>query len=85
MSTFLPPRRGVDPELLGKVARLHYDFGLTHQEIGEILRLSRVKVTRLLQQARDVGIVSIEVRTDASPYAALEVELTSDVRASTRR
>jgi lsr operon transcriptional repressor len=77
MSTFLPPRRGVDLELLGKVARLHYDFGLTHQEIGEILRLSRVKVTRLLQQARDVGIVKIEVRTDASPYAAIEVALTS--------
>jgi DNA-binding transcriptional regulator LsrR (DeoR family) len=77
MSTFIPPRRGVDLELLGKVARLHYDFGLTHQEIGEILRLSRVKVTRLLQQARDAGVVQIEVRTDASPYAAIEVELTA--------
>ena len=73
----MPSPRGVDPELLGKAARLHYDFGLTHQEIGEMLRLSRVKVTRLLQQARDLGIVQIEVRTDASPYASLEVELTS--------
>jgi lsr operon transcriptional repressor len=77
MSTFLPPRRGVDLELLGKVARLHYDFGLTHQEIGDVLRLSRVKVTRLLQQARDVGVVQIEVRTDASPYAAVELALTA--------
>lgn len=76
MSTFLPPRRGADLELLGKVARLHYDFGLTHQEIGEVMRLSRVKVTRLLQQARDAGVVQIEVNTDASPYAAIEVALT---------
>ena len=73
----MPSPRGVDPELLGKAARLHYEFGLTHQEIGELLRLSRVKVTRLLQQARDLGIVQIEVRTDASPYASLEVDLTS--------
>ena len=50
-------------------------FGLTHQEIGDILRLSRVKVTRLLQQAREAGIVHIEVKTDASPYAGLEAEL----------
>ena len=77
MSTPTPSPRGVDPELLGKAARLHYEFGLTHQEIGELLRLSRVKVTRLLQQARDLGIVQIEVRTDASPYASLEVDLTS--------
>jgi DNA-binding transcriptional regulator LsrR (DeoR family) len=77
MSSFLPPKRGTDLELLGKVARLHYDFGLTHQEIGEILRLSRVKVTRLLQQARDVGVVQIEVRTDASPFAAIEFALTA--------
>jgi DNA-binding transcriptional regulator LsrR (DeoR family) len=77
MSTPMPSPRGVDLELLGKAARLHYEFGLTHQEIGGLLRLSRVKVTRLLQQARDLGIVQIEVRTDASPYASLEVGLTS--------
>jgi lsr operon transcriptional repressor len=77
MSTPMTSPRGVDLELLGKAARLHYEFGLTHQEIGGLLRLSRVKVTRLLQQARDLGIVQIEVRTDASPYASLEVGLTS--------
>jgi lsr operon transcriptional repressor len=64
--------KSVDLDLLGKTARLHYDFGLTHQQVAEILRLSRVKVTRLLQQARELGIVEIHVRTEASPYAALE-------------
>jgi DNA-binding transcriptional regulator LsrR (DeoR family) len=68
-------QRSGDLELIGKAARLHYEFGLTHQEIGDILRLSRVKVTRLLQQAREAGIVHIEVKTDASPYAGIEAEL----------
>jgi DNA-binding transcriptional regulator LsrR (DeoR family) len=64
--------RSADLDLLGKTARLYYDYGLTHQEVAEILKLSRVKVTRLLQQARQAGIVEIKVRTEASPYAASE-------------
>jgi DNA-binding transcriptional regulator LsrR (DeoR family) len=62
-------------DLIGKAARLHYEFGLTHQETAEILRISRVKVTRLLAQAREAGIVQITINSDASPYAALEHEL----------
>ena len=61
--------------LLGKVARLYYEHGLTHQEVAEILQLSRVKVTRLLAEARRSGIVEIRVHSDASPYADLELEL----------
>ena len=67
--------RQTDLDLIGKAARLHYDFGLTHQEISEILRISRVKVTRLLAQARETGVVQITVNSDASPYAGLEHEL----------
>jgi len=61
--------------LLGKVARLYYEHGLTHQEVAEILQLSRVKVTRLLAEARRTGIVEIRVHSDASPYAELELDL----------
>ncbi len=66
------------PELdvIGKAARLHYEYGLTHQEVAEILHISRVKVTRLLKQARDLGVVQIRVLPDVSPYAGLETELT---------
>ena len=69
-----PPRR-TDLDLIGKSARLHYEFGLTHREISEMLGISRVKVTRLLRQARDIGMVQITVNSDASPYALLETGL----------
>ena len=42
------PSRRADRDLIGKAARLHYEFGLTHREISEMLGISRVKVTRLL-------------------------------------
>jgi DNA-binding transcriptional regulator LsrR (DeoR family) len=64
-----------DRYLLGKAARLHYDYGLTHQEVADVLHLSRVRVTRLLRRARELGIVQIRVLDDASPFAVLEAEL----------
>jgi len=67
--------RRADRDLIGKAARLHYEFGLTHREISEMLGISRVKVTRLLAQARDIGMVQITVDSDASPYALLETQL----------
>lgn len=64
-----------DLEVIGKAARLHYEYGLTHQEVADVLHVSRVKVTRLLKQARDYGIVQIRVLPEVSPYAGLEMEL----------
>ena len=69
------PTRRADLDLIGKAARLHYEFGLTHREVSEMLGISRVKATRLLGQARDTGIVRITVNSDASPYALLETQL----------
>lgn len=65
-------RKASEGELLGKVARLYYEYDLTHQEIAEVVHVSRVKVTRLLQQARDQGIVQIRVNSGASPYSEIE-------------
>ena len=70
-----PPPTADDLDLLGKVARLHYEHALTHREVAETLHLSRVKVTRLLRRARELGIVQIRILSDASPFAALESEL----------
>ena len=64
-----------DLEVIGKAARLHYEYGLTHQEVADVLHVSRVKVTRLLKQARDFGIVQIHVLPEVSPYAGIEMEL----------
>ena len=33
--------RRADRDLIGKAARLHYEFGLTHREISEMLGISR--------------------------------------------
>ena len=48
--------------LLGRVARMYYEHGLTHQEIANALGLSRIRVTRLLAEARDKGFCHQESR-----------------------
>jgi DNA-binding transcriptional regulator LsrR (DeoR family) len=63
--------------LMARAARLHFEFGLTHQATATALGVSRVKVTRLLKQARQAGIVRITVVSDVSPFAELEEQLAS--------
>lgn len=65
------------PSLLGKVARLHYEHGLTHHEVASLLGLSRVKVTRLLAEARRTGVVEITVHSDEHLFVDLESQLIS--------
>ena len=62
-------------DLVARVARLHFEFGLTHQETADSLGLSRVKVTRMIKQARESGLVKITINSDANPYAELEQEM----------
>lgn len=65
----------VDLRLLSKVSRLYYEQNLTQGEIAERLRLSRPKVSRLLQQALDEGIVQITVHSPPSVYSGLEEQI----------
>lgn len=44
-----------------KIAKLYYEGNLTQQEIARLLGLSRIKVHRILTQAKDLGIVEIKV------------------------
>jgi DNA-binding transcriptional regulator LsrR (DeoR family) len=62
---------------MARAARLHFEFGLTHQEVADNLGISRVKVTRLLKQARESGMVRIVVDTGVSVYSELEQQLTA--------
>lgn len=64
-----------DRRTLGRVARLHFENGLTHQEIATLFNLSRVKVTRLLAEARQAGIVEIRVHSDERPFFEVEKAL----------
>lgn len=63
--------------LMGRVARLYYEHGLTHQEIADTLGLSRIRVTRLLAEARSSGMVEITVRATDTLFADEEVALSA--------
>jgi DNA-binding transcriptional regulator LsrR (DeoR family) len=69
------PRSAPDPYLLSKVSTLYYLRDQTQQEIAERLRLSRPTVSRLLQEARDQGIVRITVTPPRGLYIELETRL----------
>jgi DNA-binding transcriptional regulator LsrR (DeoR family) len=67
----------VDLYLLSKVSKLYYERSLNQQEIADKLHLSRPKVSRLLQQAQEEGIVQITVHSPPGTFADLEEALES--------
>jgi DNA-binding transcriptional regulator LsrR (DeoR family) len=79
MSTPPTPRTraGREPEpdqlrLLGKVARMYYERGIRQPQIAAELSLSQPRVSRLLKQATEVGIVRTVVTMPAGTYTELE-------------
>src|SRR5215213_2455070 len=69
------PRSAPDLHLLSKVATLYYLRDETQQEIAERLHISRPKVSRLLQEAQEQGIVRITISPPTGLHLALETEL----------
>ena len=65
-------KKTIDYRLLLKISKLYYEQGLTQQQISERLILSRPKVSRLLQQAEDIGIVKINIIPQPGFYTNLE-------------
>jgi deoxyribonucleoside regulator len=61
--------------LLIDVARLYYEQQLTQSEIGRRLNTSRSTVSRLLQEARDTGVVQITINYTWERDTLLENEL----------
>lgn len=60
---------------LGHIASRHYRDGLTRVEIAEEFGLSRFKVGRLLEKAREMGIVKVEIAAQGHLDVELSVEL----------
>ena len=66
----------MDEELLAvRVAELYYEENKTQDEIGALLGISRWKAGRLLTQARERGIVRIEIVHPRARRLGLEREL----------
>src|ERR1041385_1436338 len=61
--------------LLVKVSKLYYEDNYTQEQIVERLHLSPSKVSRLLQRARDEGIVQITVLSPNGIMSDLESRL----------
>jgi DNA-binding transcriptional regulator LsrR (DeoR family) len=62
-------------KLLYKIAKAYYEDNLTQEEIGKLFGLSRIKVSRLLQQARDERIVQVTIIPPVESNVELEREL----------
>ena len=62
--------------ILVETARLYYEHGLSQQQIASKLGVSRPGVSRLLQTARDRGIVSIKIIDPTGRGTRLEAQLT---------
>ena len=58
-----------------RVAKLYYENNLTQEEIGERLGYSRIKINRVLRQAREAGILEIRIQSPPNYYFDLENDL----------
>jgi DNA-binding transcriptional regulator LsrR (DeoR family) len=61
--------------MLGKVARMYYERGIRQPQIAAELSLSQARVSRLLKQAAEVGIVRTIVTLPDGVYTDLEDEI----------
>ncbi len=61
--------------LLVHVAELYYEQGMSQQNVAETMGLSRPTVSRLLDEARDCGVVEITVHSPLKKEAGLSARL----------
>ena len=61
--------------LLAKVARMYHEKGIRQPQIAAELNLSQARVSRMLKQAVDVGIVHTVVTMPSGVHSDLEDEL----------
>ncbi len=66
--------------LLYKISQAYYEEGLTQKEIGERFSLSRIKISRLLQRARDLQVVQITLNPPDPVHSELERNLEEKYR-----
>ena len=79
----MPPPR--DPELLAKAARLYYLDDRSQDDVAAVLATTRSNVSRMLRQARDLGIVEIRIVAPAQRDHELERALLARYRLADAR
>lgn len=62
-------------DLLARVAHLYYVLGETQQVIAQRLGMTRIRVHRLLAEARETGVVQVQIRSQTGATLALEHQL----------
>jgi len=67
-----PEPIATESDQLVRAAWLYYIGGNTQEQTAEILGVSRVKVARLLAEAREAGIVKISIEHRFGPMAEVE-------------
>ncbi|MEO1105358.1 MAG: sugar-binding domain-containing protein [Pseudomonadota bacterium] len=74
--THKPEQTDAWPEQLAvRVAWCYYTLGLTQQEVAARLGITRVRVNRLLAEARRRGVVQISITSDLAENVELEERL----------
>ncbi len=64
-----------EESLIIKTAWYYYLENMTQQRIAEILGISRIRVIKLLEKARQTGVIQFQVRKDSASRMALEKKL----------
>lgn len=68
-------REGSEEDLITRIAWLYYKEKLTQQQIAERLSLSRQKVQRMLERARDLEIIQFNLKHPIVNLLGVETEL----------
>ncbi|WMJ84737.1 sugar-binding transcriptional regulator [Oscillospiraceae bacterium LTW-04] len=64
-----------EESLIIKTAWYYYLENMTQQRIAEILGISRIRVIKLLEKARQTGVIQFKVRRDSAVRMTLEKKL----------
>lgn len=64
-----------DESLVIKTAWYYYLENMTQQRIAELLGISRIRVIKLLEKARQTGVIQFKIRKDSASRMQLEKKL----------
>ena len=74
---FASPQVDREEQLTTRAAWLYFVAGLTQAQIGKKLGINRIRINRLLAQAREQGVVQIRITGRLAECVALEEKLKS--------